>query len=101
MDMNFAKEFCDCIKEFSIVPVKWYKDPSSLWLCQVVFYAGKFITARVRREIGDPVETVQILVKDFFSRIHKAFAVVSVFWFDQVRFGMQWLNISPISEVIQ
>jgi hypothetical protein len=101
MATDYEKEFCRVMEEFSIVPVKWYKSLSSLWLCQIRFCAGKFITALVRCERDGPIIPVQILEKEFFTRIHKAFAIVSVFWFDQVRFGMQWRNLSPVSEAIQ
>ena len=99
----FFQEFCDSMKglRLSYMKVVWYKDPGSLWLCDVEFCAGRFITARVRKTRKSPVETVRILVEDFFRRIHKAFAVVSVFWFEQVRFDTQWLNLSPIDEVLQ
>ena len=101
MATDFEKEFCRVIEECSMLPVKWRKSLSSLWLCQIRFCAGKYITALVRCERTGPIIPVQFLVEDFFTRIHKAFAVVSVFWFDQVRFGMQWRNISAVSEEVQ
>ena len=101
--MAFLQEFCDSIRglHFVFSKVTVYNDPSALWLCEVQFCAGRFITARVRKTRKSAIETVRIGVKDFFRRIHQAFGVVSVFWFKEVRSGTQWRNLLPIDEVIQ
>ena len=76
-------------------------DVAPLWLCRVQFCYGLFITARVRRRKDAPPETVQIFVKDFFHRIHQAFAVVSTFWMEQVLSGTQRRDLSPVSNLVQ
>ena len=77
------------------------EDITRLWLCDIYFCSGMFITARIRRSIEAPPETVQIFAREFFARIHKAFSVVSVFWMSQVLQGTQRRTLSPVSRLIQ
>jgi hypothetical protein len=101
--MDATEVFCKTMKGLSLsfARVDYIRDPSSFWLCEVKFCAKPLITASIRRSRNDRVEIVHIPVEDFFHRIHKAFAVVSVFWHKQVVLGTQWWSLSPVSETVQ
>ena len=101
--MDATEVFCKTMKGLSLsfARVDYIRDPSSFWLCEVKFCAKPLITASIRRDRNARVETVHIPVEDFFHRIRKAFAVVSVFWHKQVVLGAQWRSLSPVSETVQ
>ena len=101
--MNFHEAFCEAVQglTLSFARVNYIADPSSFWLCEVKCCAAPLITARIRRRRSSKVETVHIPVKNFFHRIHRAFAVVSVFWHGQVVDGTQWRSLSPVDETVQ
>ena len=77
------------------------EDITRFWLCDVYFCSGPFVTARIRRSGTAQPETVQIFVREFFARIHKAFSVVSEFWMSQVLQDTQRRTLSPVSVLIQ
>ena len=101
--MDVTEVFCKTMKGLSLsfARVDYIRDPSSFWLCEVKFCAKPLITASIRRDRNARVETVHIPVGNFFHRIRKAFAVVSVFWHKQVVLGTQWRSLSPVSETVQ
>ena len=101
--MDAIEVFCETMKgkTLSFARVDYIKDPSSFWLCEVKFCAKPMITASIRRSRDARVETVHIPVEDFFRRIHKAFAVVSVFWHKQVVQGTQRRFFCPVGKTVQ
>ena len=85
----------------SFIVINPLERTARLWLCEVVFCAGHCITARVRHSRDSPPVIAQILVEDFFHRIHQAFSAVSVFWFQQILCGGDRHNLAPVSVKIQ
>ena len=101
--MDFHEAFCEAMQglTLSFARVDCTPDPSSFWLCEIKFCAAPLITASIRRSRNARVETVHVPVKVFFARIHRAFAVVSVFWHKQVVRGTQWRSLSPVDKTVQ